>query len=73
MFLQFKEATSENTVILFVCPPKFFITLFPVSLGTLQWSQEKTKTMIMQNSGGQTRTLWFISEVAFSLLTADGN
>ena len=35
----------------------------------LQWSQEKTKTMLMQNLGGQTKSIMVFSEVAYVLKT----
>ena len=31
----------------------------------LQWSQEKTKTMLMQNLGGQTKSIMVFSELAY--------
>ena len=31
----------------------------------LQWSQEKTKTTLMQNLGGQTKNVMVFSEVAY--------
>ena len=31
----------------------------------LQWSQEKTKTMLMQNLGGQTKSIMVFSEGAY--------
>ena len=54
----FKEdfiwATFENTIILFVCPPIFCLNIVSIFSWDLQWPQENTKTMLMQNFGGQT-------------------
>ena len=33
----------------------------------LQWSQEKRKTMLVQNLGGQTKSIMVFSEVAYCL------
>ena len=60
-----QQATSENTIILFVCPPKFYISIVSSFSWDLQWSQEKTKTMLMQNFGGQTKSIMVFSEVAY--------
>ena len=59
--LEKEKATPENTIILFVCPRKFCISIVSSFSWNLQWSQEKTKTMLMQNLGGQTK-----SKMAFS-------
>ena len=48
---------SENTIILFVCPVKFRICIVFCFSWDLQWSQEKTKTMLIQRFGGQTKSL----------------
>ena len=65
-FIQSEQlATPENTIILFVCPPKFGISIVSSLSWDLQWSQEKTKTMLMQNLGGQTKSIMVFSEVAY--------
>ena len=38
-------------------------------LWDLQWSQEKTKTMLMQNLRGQTKSIMVFSEVAYNALS----
>ena len=53
---------SENTVILFVCPPQFCISIVSSVSWDLQWSQEKSKTMLIQNwgwggGGGQRKSI----------------
>ena len=50
-FEAFKEkfSTSENTIIFFVCLPKFCMSIVSRFSWDLQWSQEKTKTMPNQN------------------------
>ena len=58
-------ATFKNTIILFVCPPKFcmnIVSIFPLDL---QWSQEKIKTMLMQDFGGQTKSIMVFLKVAY--------
>ena len=50
-------ATFKNTKILFVCPPKFCINVVSIFSWDSQWSQEKIKTMLMQNFGGQTKSI----------------
>ena len=50
-------ATSENTIILFVRPPKFFISIVSSFSWNLQWSREKTKAMLMQTFGRQTKSI----------------
>jgi len=35
----------------------------------LQWSQEKTKTMLMQNLGRQTKNIMVFSEMAYEVFT----
>ena len=40
-------AEARNTIILFVCPPEFCITIDSCFSWDLQWSQEKTKTMFI--------------------------
>ena len=50
---------------LFVCPPKFCISIvFVFSWGNFK-SQEKLETMLMQNMGGQTKSIMVFSEVAY--------
>ena len=48
-----------------VCHPKYGQGLFPASLWTLQWSQEKTKTMLMLKFGEQTNSIMVFSEKAY--------
>ena len=57
--------TSENNIILFVCPPKFCISIVSRFSWDLQWSQEKIKTILMQNLGGQIKSIMVLSEVAY--------
>ena len=58
-------AISKNTIILFVCSPKFCISIvFVFSWGHCK-SQEKLETMFMQNFGGQTKTIMVFFEVAY--------
>ena len=52
--------------ILFVCSPKFCISIVFSFSWDLQWSQEKTQTMLMQNLGGQTKSIMVFSEVVYS-------
>ena len=52
--------------ILFVCPPKFCISIVSRFSWDLQWSQEKIKTILMQNLGGQIKSIMVFSEVAYS-------
>ena len=55
-----------NTIILFVYPPKFCISIvFVFSWGHCK-SQEKLETMLMQNLGGQTKSVMVFSEVAYT-------
>ena len=56
----------ENTVILFVCAPKFCTSIVSSFSWDLQWSQEKTKTMLMQNLGAQTKSITVFCEMAYS-------
>ena len=60
-----QQATSENTIILFVCPPKFCIRIVSSFSWEFPCSQEKTKTMLMQNLGGQTKSIMVFSELAY--------
>ena len=57
-------AEAENTIILFVCPPKFGISIISCFSWDLQWSQEKTKTKLIQNLGGQTKNIMVFSASA---------
>ena len=61
------QASSENTIVLFVSPPKFCVSIVSSFSRDLQWSQEKTKTMLMQNLGGQTKSIMLFSELAYWL------
>ena len=50
------QATFENAIILFVCPPKFCISIvFDFS----SKSHEKLETMLMQNLWEKQRVLWY--------------
>ena len=55
-----------NTIMLFVWPPKFCISTVSSFSWDLQWSQEKIKTMLMQNLGGhaQTKSIMVFLKVA---------
>ena len=48
-----------------VCPPNFAQALFPVPLGTYSGPRKKTKTKLMQNLGGQTKSIMVFSKVAY--------
>jgi len=52
----YTKAASENTIILFACPPNFASSFS----WDLQWSQEKTKTMLMKNLGGTNKEYYGI-------------
>ena len=52
---------------LFVCPPKFYISIVFVFSWDHYKSQEKLETMLMQNLGGQTKSIMVFSEVAYGL------
>ena len=56
----------ENTIILFVCPPKFCMSIVSSFSWELQWSEEK---MLMQNLGGQTKSIMVFSELAYCELS----
>ena len=60
-----QEAISENTIILFVCSPKFCISIVFVFSWDHCESQEKLETMLMQSFGGQTKSIMVFSEVAY--------
>ena len=64
-----QSATPENIIILFVCPPKFCISIVSSLYWDLQWSQEKTKTMLIQNLGGQTKSIMVFSGMANWILS----
>ena len=44
-----------NTIIIFVCPPKFCICIVSTFSWDLQWSQEKTKTTLMLKFWGSNK------------------
>ena len=52
---------------LFVCPPKFCIRIAFIFSWDHWKSQEKLETMLMQNLGGQTKSIMVFSEVAYSV------
>ena len=58
-------AISENTITLFVCPRKFGISIVFV----FSWDHckplDKLETMLMQNLGGQTKSIVVFSEMAY--------
>ena len=58
-------AIPENTILLFVCPPKFCISIVFVFSWDHCKSQEKLETMLMQNLGGQTKSIMVFSGVAY--------
>ena len=59
----------------FVCPSKFCISIVSSFSRYLQWSQEKTKTMLMQNLGGTNKEYYGIFRTGLlgSLNKDDGN
>jgi len=57
-------AISTSLIIHPVCPPKFRITFVSQFFWVLQSSQEKLKTVLMQNSQGQTRCIMGDVEMA---------
>ena len=61
----------KNTIILFVCPPIFCISIVFVFSWDHCESQEKLETMLMQNFGGQTKSIMIFSEVAYCLLSCE--
>ena len=63
----FEYASSENTIILFVCPVKFSISIVFVFSRDHCKSQEKLETMLTQNLGRQTKSIMVYSEVAYSI------
>ena len=50
-------AELENIIILLAWPPTFCIGIVSCFSCDLQWSQEKTKTMLIQNLGEQTKSI----------------
>ena len=60
-------AISENTIILFVWPPKFCISFDFVFSWDHCKSQEKLETMLMQNLGDKQRVLWYFQEWPINL------
>ena len=56
---QVQQAHPENTIILFVCPPKFCKALFPVSLGNYNGPKRKQKQCLCKIWGDKQRVLWF--------------
>ena len=54
-------------MILFVCPPKFCISIVFVFSWDRCNSREKLETMLMQNLGGQTKSIMVFSEVAYAI------
>ena len=60
-------AISTSIIIHLVCPPKFCITFVSHFSWISQSSQEKLKTMIMQNIWGQTRCIMGDVEMANAL------
>ena len=60
------QVTFENTIILFVCPAKFHINIVSIYfLLGLKMVARETKTMLMQNIGGQTRSIMVFMKVAY--------
>ena len=57
-------ATLENTIIIFVCPPKFCISIVSSFSWDLQWRKEKTKTLHIISS---LKSIMVFSEVAYLL------
>ena len=55
----------------FICPSKFCTSIVSTFSWDLKWSQEKTKTMVMQNLGGQTKSIMTFSEVAYRVFSRD--
>ena len=60
-----RQATLENTIILFACPPKFCISIVFVFSWDYCKSKEKLETMLMQNLVGQTKRIMVFSKVAY--------
>ena len=58
-------AILENTTILFICPPKFCLSIAFVFCRHHCNSQEKLETKLMQNLGRQTKSIMVFSRVAY--------
>ena len=61
-------ATSTFPMMHLICLPKFYITFFFPFSWVLQPSQEKLRTMLMQNFGGQIRRIMGSVEVAYVMI-----
>ena len=59
------KLNRQNTVILFVCPPKFCISIVFVFSWDHCKSQGKLETTLMQNFGGKTKRIMVFSAVAY--------
>lgn len=67
--LQIRFATVKDTIIHFVCPSKTLHKhCFQFPLG-LTWLQEKTKTMLMETLGRQTKSIYGIFESGLFITT----
>ena len=55
-----------NNTVPFVCPPNFCINIVSIFSWDLLWSQEKIKTMLMQNFGVQTKSIMVFLKVAYN-------
>ena len=53
------QATWENTIILFVCPPKFCVGIAFVSLGNIRSSKRNWKKCLCKIWGDKQRVLWY--------------
>ena len=65
---QKKYATYTSPIKHFICLPKFCMTFVFHFSWVLQLSQEKLKTMLMQNFGGQIRCIMGEVQVAYKAL-----
>ena len=65
LFVMRVEATSENTIILFVCPSKFCISIVFVFSRDLQWSQEKNKNNAFAKFRGTNKSIMVFSELSY--------
>ena len=64
VYVPFVEwATFKNTIILFVCSPKFCISIVFIFSWDRCKSQETLETMLMQNFGGQTKSIMVFLKV----------
>ena len=59
---------TENTIILFVCPPKFWICIVFVFLRDHCKSHEKVVITLIQNLGGQTKSIVVFSFRAIAIV-----